>query len=68
MIQGMVGAGWAGDIAIDDVNLDNVPCVNSSYLNQSPISKHFYLSLDSKMNLVYLIYNTVQNNFRIGIN
>lgn len=30
MIQAFVGNGWAGDIAIDDINFDTQPCVNSS--------------------------------------
>lgn len=30
MIQAYVGNGWAGDIAIDDINFDTQPCVNSS--------------------------------------
>lgn len=45
MIQGMVGTGWAGDMAIDDVNMDSVPCVNSSLINQNAGSMyriHFY--------------------------
>lgn len=34
MLQAFVGNGWAGDIAIDDINFDTQPCVNSSLPQQ----------------------------------
>lgn len=38
MLQGSVGNGWAGDIAIDDIKFDSLPCVNSSLPQQASTS------------------------------
>ena len=43
MIQAATARGYAGDTAIDDVNLDNTACANSSTVQQAHSTFSQYL-------------------------
>ena len=45
MIQAATARGYAGDTAIDDVNLDNTACANSSTVQQAHSTFSQYLIL-----------------------
>ena len=49
----MVTGGYAGDIAVDDLNMDNVPCANSSLVQKKDSSSMYMITLYYIINVSY---------------